>query len=96
MCQSGTAVPLQLNTLFTPIALTGLRDRIYSMTEDWITTREAVELSGYHPYHLRRLIRAGTIRAKKFGNVWQVNRQSLLDYIEEAQSSMDKRKGPKQ
>jgi len=65
------------------------------MTEDWITTREAVELSGYHPYHLRRLTRAGTIRSRKFGHVWQISRQSLLDYIQDAEKSPDKRKGPK-
>ncbi|MCA9986495.1 MAG: helix-turn-helix domain-containing protein [Anaerolineales bacterium] len=65
------------------------------MTNDWITTREAVELSGYHPYHLRRLMRAGNIHSRKFGNVWQISRQSLLDYIREAQNSTDKRKGPK-
>lgn len=64
------------------------------MTDDWITTREAVELSGYHPDHLRRLIRAGDIEARKFGIVWQVSRQSLLSYLKDAQGSTDKRRGP--
>lgn len=64
------------------------------MTEDWITTREAVELSGYHADHLRRLIRAGEIEARKFGIVWQVSRQSLLNYLKDAQSSADRRRGP--
>ena len=66
------------------------------MIDDWITTREAVELSGYHPDHLRRLIREGTISARKFGIVWQVSRQSLLDYLKEARDSTDKRRGPKE
>ena len=66
------------------------------MTDDWITTKEAIELSGYHPDHLRRLIRAGEVEAKKFGIVWQVNRKSLLDYLEEASQSPDKRRGPKE
>lgn len=64
------------------------------MIDDWITTREAIELSGYHPDHLRRLIRAGEIKARKFGIVWQVNRQSLLSYLKDAQDSADKRRGP--
>lgn len=66
------------------------------MTDDWITTREAVELSGYHPDHLRRLIRAGDVDARKFGIVWQVSRQSLLTYLKEAQDSTDKRRGPQE
>ncbi|MCB8923995.1 MAG: helix-turn-helix domain-containing protein [Ardenticatenaceae bacterium] len=66
------------------------------MIDDWITTREAVELSGYHPDHLRRLIREGTISARKFGIVWQVSRQSLETYLKEAKDSTDKRRGPKE
>ena len=65
------------------------------MEEEWIATREAIEICGYHPYHLRRLIRAGKIKSRKFGSVWQVNRQSLLDYLKEAQDSTDRRRGPK-
>ena len=66
------------------------------MTEDWITTKEAVALSGYHPDHLRRLIRSNEIVARKFGIVWQVSHQSLLDYLRSAQDSGDKRRGPKE
>ena len=66
------------------------------MTDDWITTREAVELSGYHPDHLRRLIRSNEITGRKFGIVWQVSRQSLLGYLQSAQDSQDKRRGPKE
>jgi hypothetical protein len=66
------------------------------MADDWITTRQAVELSGYHPDHLRRLIRSGDIDARKFGIVWQVSQNSLLAYLKEAQDSKDKRRGPKE
>ena len=66
------------------------------MADDWITTKESAELSGYHPDHLRRLIRAGEIEARKFGIVWQVSRQSLLAYLEAANQSQDKRWGPKE
>jgi len=64
------------------------------MEEEWITTQDAVALSGYHPDHLRRLIRSENIQARKFGIVWQVNRQSLIKYLKEAQDSTDKRRGP--
>ena len=63
--------------------------------DDWITTQEAAELSGYHADHLRRLIRAGEIRAKKLSFLWLVHRQSLLDYMAQAEQSGDKRRGPK-
>jgi excisionase family DNA binding protein len=66
------------------------------MIEDWITTRDAAEISGYHPDHLRRLIRAGEVKARKFGNVWQVSEQSLVTYLEAANQSNDKRRGPKE
>jgi excisionase family DNA binding protein len=65
------------------------------MSPDWITTAEAVELSGYHVNHIRRLIRRGHIDAQKFGPVWQISRSSLIRYIRKAESSKDKRWGPK-
>lgn len=62
---------------------------------DWIPTREAVEISGYHPEYLRFLIRTGALNARKFGSVWQIERKSLLDYIKEAKQNPDRRHGPK-
>ena len=66
------------------------------MADEWITSAEAAELSGYHPEHLRRLVREGRIKARKFGIVWQIDRKSLLAYLEEAEKSDDRRRGPKE
>jgi excisionase family DNA binding protein len=66
------------------------------VADEWITSAEAAELSGYHPEHLRRLVREGRIKARKFGNVWQIDRKSLLAYLEAAEKSDDKRRGPKE
>jgi excisionase family DNA binding protein len=63
--------------------------------DEWLTTEQAAELSGYHVNHLRRLIRANAIYAKKLSFLWLVHRQSLLDYIAQAEQSDDKRRGPK-
>lgn len=63
---------------------------------EWITTKEAAEISGYHPVYLRELIRDGKVHGQKFGIVWQVNKQSLLSYLQQAQKSDDKRRGPKE
>jgi excisionase family DNA binding protein len=61
---------------------------------DWITTKEAAELSGYHPVYLRELIRNGKIKAQKFGETWQVDRHSLLAFMKESENKGEKR-GPK-
>jgi hypothetical protein len=66
-----------------------------TMDEDWISVTDAVRLSGYHPDHLRELIREAKIKARKIVTVWQVSRTSLLTYISEAKKSSDKRRGPK-
>lgn len=63
--------------------------------EDWITTAQAAELSGYSIQYVRRLIRNGKIEARKFGPVWQVNRAALVAYIAEGERSEDGRRGPK-
>lgn len=64
------------------------------MADDWITIEDAVNLSGYYPDTLRRLMREGKIKGKKFVTVWQVSKSSLLAYLK----TMDKRgekRGPK-
>jgi excisionase family DNA binding protein len=64
------------------------------MASDWITTTEAIELSGYHLVHLWRLLSAGKIKAQKWGHQWQVSRASLLDYMHQMEQLGEKR-GPK-
>jgi excisionase family DNA binding protein len=79
--------------VFGFLGLTGIK-RAGMESEEWITTTEACEISGYHPDHLRRVIRAGGIEARKFGIVWQVKRVSLLEYLRWTESQ-GKRRGPK-
>jgi excisionase family DNA binding protein len=64
------------------------------MAETWISITEAAQISGYHPEHLRKLIRANKVTARKFGPLWQVNRVDLLTYIRKAKKFGEKR-GPK-
>lgn len=64
------------------------------MANDWITTEQAVELSGYHREYLRERIRDGKIKARKFATVWQVNRHSLLAYMR-GQEKRGEKRGPK-
>ena len=52
------------------------------MNNDWITVRQAGEITGYSLEYIRQLVRKGKVAAQKFG--WQVvvDRKSLLEYIE--------------
>ena len=58
------------------------------MPEDWLKTTEAAEISGYHPNHIRRLIRAGEIVARKWGSALMIDRQSLMDYLQKVRCNL--------
>ncbi len=49
--------------------------------DEWLTVREASELSGYNEEHITRLLRQGKLAGKKISVVWLINRESLLEYI---------------
>ena len=53
------------------------------MDDNWISVEEAAKISGYHPEHIRRLIRGGKVKGRKFSIVWQVDRASFYAYLEE-------------
>jgi hypothetical protein len=61
------------------------------MAEDWITTQDASELSGYRSDYLRTLIRQGRIKGRKYFVIWQVERRSLLAYLREQEQRGEKR-----
>ena len=61
------------------------------MADDWITTHEAVKLSGYHLNHVRRLIRLGEVKGRKFLIVWQISRASLLAYLRRQEQQGERR-----
>ena len=49
---------------------------------DYISVKEAAELSGYHVNYVRRLARAGKIKADKKGG-WWIYRDDFIRYVEE-------------
>ncbi len=61
---------------------------------DWITTDQAVKLTSYHPRHIRRLLRAGLIKGKKWGREWQISRSSLMAHVRHMEK-LGARRGPK-
>jgi excisionase family DNA binding protein len=42
-----------------------------------LTAQEAANELGYHTRHLYRLLNDGTIRGKRFGRVWMIDRQEV-------------------
>ena len=60
----------------------------------WITTEEAVELSGYDVQYVRRLARQGKIGAEKKGRDWWIDRDVFKAYLDRMLASDDGRAGP--
>jgi len=48
---------------------------------DYISTKEASEYTGYHPDYLSGLCRSGKIQGLKVGKVWLVNKNSLNEFL---------------
>jgi Helix-turn-helix domain len=54
---------------------------------EWISVREAVELSGYDVQHVQRLLRQGKVSAeKKGGHDWWIDKASLQAYVKQMKS----------
>ena len=59
--------------------------------EDWLTTYEAVRISGYELDYIRKLIRAKKIVGRKWGQSWQVSQTSLLAFLKSKEQQGQKR-----
>lgn len=42
-----------------------------------LTVKEAAQELGYHPDHMRRLVRSGTVQGERTGLVWLTPRQEV-------------------
>ena len=56
---------------------------------EWITTKEAAELTGYSAAYFRQLIAKGKLEGCKIGRDWILDKAQVLAYAEEM-----KRLGP--
>ncbi len=61
---------------------------------EWITTKQAAELTGYTADNVRKLAALGKIKAQRWGRDWQIDRSSLMAYIKKIEKLGEKR-GPK-
>lgn len=62
---------------------------------EWLTVKEAAELSGYNAEYLRRLIREEKLEYRKVSFIYQINKTSLSEYLKHAVIATDKRYSPK-
>ncbi len=60
----------------------------------YLTVKSAADYSGYNQQYIRRLLRLGLFRTKKIGQIWLINQDCFLEYLDNAKQSKDKRFGP--
>ena len=63
--------------------------------KDYMTTEEAAKRLGFHPDHIRRMLRQGDLTGDKMGITWLVSKKSVDDYKKrtEGLSKFDPRRG---
>jgi len=54
------------------------------ITREWVTYKQAEELSGLSRTTLWKLLSAGEIKAARIGRAVRINRHSIDDYLERA------------
>ena len=59
---------------------------------EYLTTSEAVSLTGYTEKYIQKLAANGTITAVKIGNWWAIEKQSLLKFGTKAEPKQPKKK----
>jgi hypothetical protein len=65
------------------------------MINNHMSVKDASILSGYSMQYIRRLLRLNRLAGKKIGQVWLVEIDSLIDYLNDALKSVDQRFSPK-
>ena len=66
-----------------------------SIVNNHIPVKAAAEFSGYSLQYLRRLLRCGRlVGIKKIGQVWLIDMDAFLIYLEAALQATDRRFGP--
>ena len=63
-------------------------------SEEWVTTNEGAQLTGYTSDHVRGLALRGIVPARKFGRDWQLNRVALLEYSRKMKVLGDEKHNP--
>jgi excisionase family DNA binding protein len=59
-----------------------------------ITVKAAAEFSGYSLQYLRRLLRSERLAGIKIGQVWLIEKDDFMAYLEKVVRTTDRRFGP--
>ena len=60
-----------------------------------VTVQASAELTGYNIQYLRRVLRSGALEGIKIGQMWLIDMESLEAYLENVESTSDRRCGPR-
>ena len=63
------------------------------VTQEYVTVKTASKYSGYNEQYLRRLLREGTFKTRKIGQLWLIDKSDFRKYLKDASISSDKRFG---
>ena len=60
-----------------------------------VTVQAAADVTGYNIQYLRRILRSGKLKGIKIGQIWLINKESLVAYLQHVESTSDRRCGPR-
>ena len=60
-----------------------------------ITVKDAAFHSGYNIQYLRRMLRSGALEGVKIGQMWLIEMDALETYLNQAETTSDRRCGPR-
>jgi len=65
-----------------------------NVSRNYITVKIASKYSGYSEQYLRRILREGTLKTTRIGQLWLIDQIDFRNYLKNAIRSTDKRFGP--
>jgi len=65
-----------------------------NVSRNYITVKIASKYSGYSEQYLRRILREGTLKTTRIGQLWLIDQIDFRNYLKNAIRSTDKKFGP--
>jgi excisionase family DNA binding protein len=60
-----------------------------------ITVQAAADTTGYNIQYLRRMLRSGVLKGVKIGQMWLIEMDALVTYLQHVETTSDCRCGPR-
>ena len=65
------------------------------LVEKYTSVQAAADVTGYNIQNLWRVLRSGALEGVKTGQMWLIDMESLEAYLENVESTSDRRCGPR-